>query len=89
MSETTKLSSTMAAAMQHAEEHGCLVRQPGGAWVAPKDADDWSWGRVRFGASTVNGLVKRGLLLYVEHKIGRSGRFPIRAAISKALGERQ
>jgi hypothetical protein len=75
------LSNTMASAVKHAKEHGGLVRQPGGSWVAPKDENDWSWSRVRFGGSTINGLVKRGLLVFTEHRDGRNGRFPIRAAI--------
>jgi hypothetical protein len=82
----SELSATMTAALKHAESHGGLVRQPGGFWVAPQDERDYR-PRVYFGTSTVAGLVKRGLLAYIEHREGRNGRFPIRA--SKATGEPQ
>lgn len=82
-----ELTGTMLAAIQHTRMHGALVRQPGGSWVAPKDENDWSWSRVRFGASTIAGLVKRGELTYTEHKEGRNGQFPIRATVAQPAND--
>lgn len=54
-----------------------LERFPGGFWtVAP-------WGKRTWGTSTVEALVKRGHLIYVEWKTGRGNPFPIRARLVK------
>jgi hypothetical protein len=82
---TKPMTAIQAAAVADIIEHGGeIVRHAGGYWTYPgavKSAAfshpfDW-W----IGTSTVDGLVRRGELVYTEHRDGRNGRFPIRAAI--------
>lgn len=79
------LSATMAIALGEAVDHGGkLVRHQGGYWTYPGAVMsgiighpfDW-W----VGASTVEALVDRGRMKYVEWKEGRGQRFPIVAEV--------
>jgi len=82
----TPLSPTMQSALNHAAAHGgALIRLPGGYWCEPS-ATQWHMGAIFFGTKTVDGLVTRGAMNYVEWKDGRNGRFPVRAAIAKHKG---
>lgn len=66
------------------DKGGRLVRHQGGYWTLPGAVKtavighpfDW-W----VGTSTVEGLVRRGELEYVDWRDGRDGRFPIAVAI--------
>ena len=79
------LSTTMQAAVTQARAYGgSLYRHPGGFWTAYERYDLQS---KAFGTPTVEGLVSRGVMAYAEWKDGRSGKFPIRAALSKATAE--
>jgi hypothetical protein len=78
------LSIEMAVCLAHAYEHRKLVRYVGGYWAepnAPRRADgipvDY------FTTPTIQGLIRRERLEYVEWKEGRGGRFPI-AVMPKA-----
>ena len=56
---------------------GSIYRHQGGYWCS----------RIynlaeSFGTSTVEGLVKRGFIEYVEWKEGRNGKFPTRATVA-------
>jgi hypothetical protein len=57
------------------ERGGEIVRFPGGFWTVEP------WGQKTWGTSSVEALVKRGVLEYSEWKENRNGRFPIRARI--------
>lgn len=79
------LSATMAIALGEAIEHGGkLVRHQGGYWTIPGAVMsatighpfDW-WAST----PTVNALVDRGRMKYVEWKEGRDRRFPIVAEV--------
>jgi len=79
------LSPTMQAALNVVRNHGGrLERWPGGFWTyhgclrQPHTGyPTWS-----IGTTTVQALVKRGALQYVEWKENSSGRFPITAEIT-------
>lgn len=79
------LSATMIIALDEAKTRGGkLVRHQGGYWTYPGAVPlatigrpfDW-W----VGASTVEALVERGRLRYVEWKEGRGTRFPVVAEV--------
>lgn len=77
---TKPLSATMAAALAFSIDHGGkLVRHAGGYWTypgCPKPHEEY------FGTTTIQALVDRGELRYVEWKGGRGGRFPIAVNIA-------
>lgn len=82
----SKLSATMVSCIDFAIEHGGLVRMQGGFWT--KRGAGWNgstpdaeW----FGTRTVQACVDRGELEYAEYREGRSGRFPVAAAIRETL----
>lgn len=69
------LSPTMTNALRWIKEWGGKVkRYPGGFWSSPQ-----AFLSVTFGTSTIEALVKRGVMAYSEWKDGRNGRFPIEA----------
>lgn len=71
----SQLTPVMLKCMEFIREgDGSIYRHPGGFWghAAFKLHES-------FGTSTVEALVKRGVLEYVEWQEGRGGRFPIRA----------
>jgi hypothetical protein len=75
MTKENQLSPVMLKCLDFLREgDGSIYRHPGGYWGAPLFKLHGS-----FGTSTIEGLVKRGILVYVEWQEGRSGRFPIRA----------
>jgi hypothetical protein len=74
-----RLSAEMAHAIEKALMHGRLVRLPGGYWTYPDcprsrgaGAPDW-----HVGTTTIDALVDRGRLEFVEYVEGRRGRFPV------------
>jgi hypothetical protein len=58
------------------ERGGIITRFPGGFWTVEP------WGQKTWGTSSVEALVKRGVLEYCEWKENRNGRFPIRARMT-------
>ncbi len=69
----TEISGTMRAALHFSVQYGGeLTRYPGGFW-AGNDGVKEVW----FGTSTVEALVKRGLMEYVEWKETHGRKFPI------------
>ena len=76
------LTATMVAAVDFATENDGLVRMQGGFWT--KRGAGWNGGAPdaeHFGTSTIQGCVSRGALEYTEWRDGRTGRFPIAAAV--------
>jgi hypothetical protein len=80
---SASISNTMLACLYQIEAHGGkLVRLPGGFWSwpdCPRHAHD-GVPHVYWGTSTVQALVARKELEYVDWRDGRGGRFPIAAA---------
>lgn len=79
------LSNTMASALLEIEHAGgTVIRKPGGYWVLPTAT--WTgngWGQWWI-TGTIEGLVRRGKLAYVEHQEGKHGKFPIKAQVVQA-----
>ena len=73
------LSETMQGALAHAKANGgSLVRYPDGFWCRDGLMDHAvPW----WGTSTVQALVKRGVMQYSEWRESANTRFPIRASI--------
>lgn len=74
-----RLSATMVACLDLANQHGGeLVRYVGGYW-APRNLGLHPSlnGSEYHGSSTVQALVTRGHAEYSEHREGRNGKFPI------------
>lgn len=88
MRKPKPLSATMAIALAEALEHGGkLIRHVGGYWSwpgCPKHAHNGN-PEEYFGTSTVQALVDRGEMEFVEWKAGRGGEFPI-AVVVKGAG---
>jgi len=57
---------------------GLLTRYPGGFWCAG-NYSQWD----SFGTSTVEALVKRGVMKYCAWQDGKHGRFPIAAELTE------
>jgi hypothetical protein len=77
------LSAIMAGVLGDIIEHGgVVVRHQGGYWTypgaTPTSRNRWDW---HCGTTTIEALVARGELVYVEWKEGRAlrGKFPIKA----------
>lgn len=72
------ISKTMRIAIELAKEHGGkLTRYPGGFWGGP----DWN-GERHVGTTTIEALVKRGMMTYTNYQTGRDRRpFPIEATL--------
>lgn len=83
MTKPKALSPTMSAVLKEAVDFGGrLVRLPGGYWTYP--GCPWAGSAPSFnvGTKTIEGLRARGHLVYTEWKRGKSGWFPIAAALS-------
>lgn len=89
MSGANAISATMAIALDMAQRHdGRLVRLAGGFWTwkgAPRNGHnghpvDYA------GTSTIEALVKRGRMQYVEWRPGRRGSFPVEVRIFACVG---
>ena len=79
--KSTPLTPVMRACLAFmAKNDGSIERHPGGFWCGQVYNAPQS-----FGTSTVEALVKRGLIEYVEWHDGRRGRFPVRARIVEVL----
>ncbi len=71
------LSYTMELAEQAARANGGrLHRHRGGYWTPSKNPNSPST-MEHYGTSTIDGLVRRGLAYYSDHRRGRSGEFPV------------
>lgn len=84
-----RLSTPMNEAYALASRKGKLERVPGGYWTWP-GCERHSHNGVPYdyaSTPTVEALVRRGYLEYVEWKEGRNGRFPITAALKHQRGE--
>lgn len=79
------LSATMAICMAETVEHGGkLIRHAGGYWSwpnCPRGSDGLPF--THFGTKTVEALVARKQMAYVEWREGRIGRFPIAAQVNE------
>lgn len=76
----TDLSPQMQRAVEHANERiGRLHRHPGGYWNNNPDSV-YPHGTC-FGNSTIEALVKRGAAVYIEHRRGKYGDFPITLSV--------
>lgn len=81
-----KITSPMTATMIECADFmrrngGTIHRHPGGYW----SRRDWnktkSWETNVFGTNTVDGLVRRRIADYTEHRDGRKHRFPVAATL--------
>lgn len=78
----TEISATMAAALAMAYDHeGRLERRAGGFWTWKGCPWNGRAPQEYFGTPTIEALVKRGRMAYVQFRPGRNGTFPIVAAI--------
>lgn len=78
------ISETQTQCLCAAMQYGALVRYVGGFWSYDGVKRDHNGNPVYFfGASTVDGLVKRGRLEYTTWQEGRKGKFPIGAKIKE------
>lgn len=75
-----ELTDTMRRAIKFAQQHeNYLVRYPGGEWM---QGTSMRVGPPRkFGATTVQALVDRGIMTYTVWKAGKRGQFPIEAML--------
>lgn len=80
-----QLSATMAICMAETmEQGGKLIRHAGGYWSWPNCPRGHDGLPVtRFGTKTVEALVARKEMTYVEWRDGRIGRFPIAAQVNQ------
>jgi hypothetical protein len=77
-------STAMAICLAQTIEHGGrLIHHRGGCWTWPDcpRAPHSGIPETYFGAATIQALVTLGRMAYVEWEEGKSGRFPIVAAI--------
>jgi len=76
------LSPTMRECADRIRSHcgRIIVRYPGGFWCVKNSSGETV--APTYGTTTVEALVKRGVLEYSEWKENRNGRFPIRARMT-------
>jgi hypothetical protein len=75
------LSPTMKECADRIRSHcGVIVRYPGGFWCVENTAGETV--APTYGTTTVEALVKRGVLQYCEWRENRNGRFPTRARMT-------
>jgi len=80
MSKTKELSASMVAALAFALEHGGrLERFQGGYWSYPECPRDRGLPTQHLSTPTMEALVKRGYLQYVDWRQGKKRKFPIAA----------
>lgn len=60
------LSETMQKAIAAIEEHGELVRKPGGFWTAESTPDKHGVPEWHFNTSTIQGLINRKVFVSTE-----------------------
>ncbi len=77
------LSPTMCRLIEYAKQHDDeIIRYAGGFWAH----EDWRGTGSSFGTSTVEALVARGVMEYIEFKDGKNRRFPIAAKLTAPKG---
>lgn len=77
--QKTDLTKTMQAACHYANQHGALVRYPGGFWQGD---GGFNRGAEHYSTSTVAALVKRGVAKYTAWQKGKHRTFPIRVELT-------
>lgn len=81
------LSPTMRVVVDRLREAGgTITRLPGGYWCILNEAGETV--HPTYGTSTIQALVRRGVLVYSEYKQSHGRQFPICATLdAKAKGE--
>jgi hypothetical protein len=86
MTWRAEISATMRMAVLVTRERGKLVRFPGGYWSYEGCPWDGATPQTYFGTTTIQGLVRRGVLRYSQwrRKSRQHGEFPVEAVLDEA-----